>query len=637
MEQVKITLEHSEVFSPPSSSSSPRKQIPEVKHSAGITSLPTIFEAASEEGFSTEENEGNTSTSASVSTTAYSLQIRELELWQQKELETAAPGLPALVDESHSNLSRPSSSISPMAIPDPGENFDQLSSRLPPKTLRSTLETIQEIQTCQIESRMQLNSSEAEVSDQPDHGEDSVSKKRQPESSTVHHSVVLDLDANTPDSDTLSQNSSQRTVGQRISLEKAINESLGLIQEGKTLEVIFQQIAEDPVYDFTPHYCSAFCNALKTLQHSLGKRKLSDQALLAIDLLEFGYTRMYSSASKAKTRCAIYRAHISKQSGEYELAEKFYREAVEGCRCLGKKKYQLKCQRILGDYLRSLDRDSDALYLLVETLLEHFKVNPSSTWLNRTSEITLCMSSIQKLHSKMSKTGEMDEVITRIFSISCLGHLPGELGETGATSKSYHFIIWMEFVLLGSGYSKLEMSGISKLCFDFPAPSIFRTGEPRICMGRSRFRKEFGERYRKPGKTVETLEELEKVFGWMVPLVGTDQYNHPLIVHLEKILADCEYQDLTGPGELFPQVMALRNSQEACRELLAQRQVIRRASRLTNKSKYLLVVDGPPAGTSTSSYATSLFSAASTSPRWGTTYSVGSASSYVSNSVFMVP
>lgn len=150
-----------------------------------------------------------------------------------------------------------------------------------------------------------------------------------------------------------------------------------------------------------------FLDALEMQIFSYEQRGLLEQAWMANRLMELGYAGMPgSSGSRHYLRCIVQKARILRKQRKFELSVAAYRQAIEGFKDLREVKSRLGCQLQLGNFLRTLNRDSEALCLLVEALLGHF--NSPTTRLQRTEII----SSLQRLHYKMNESGEMMHVIS---------------------------------------------------------------------------------------------------------------------------------------------------------------------------------------------------------------------------------
>jgi hypothetical protein len=109
----------------------------------------------------------------------------------------------------------------------------------------------------------------------------------------------------------------------------------------------------------------------------------------------------------------VYQARILKKREEYKDSESAYREAINGLRNLKETEYQLICQLFLADFLRSLGKLSEALYHLLETLIEHFDSRAASI----ETKVPEIMGSIQRLHLKMDVDQNMVKVMAGVTQL----------------------------------------------------------------------------------------------------------------------------------------------------------------------------------------------------------------------------
>ena len=340
-----------------------------------------------------------------------------------------------------------------------------------------------------------------------------------------------------------------------------------------------------------------------------------------------------------------------RKQNDYEGSKAFISQAIAICKRFWDNKHALKCQLFLGDTLLSQGRCSEALHVYVEALIEQ-----RGTWQGSGK----VMASIRKLHLKMNESGRMEEII---FTSSILGDL---LDERGAMVSSRTFDIWTEFAQLGSGYSKLNLFEVADLCFEVPEPVLDATLlSASYYIRRSQFRKEYSLHSLRQDKILQALTQLTLAFECIQSL-GTDILPFgPIVLHgerasqnsrtvlrhvfeeLSKLLSKAAPHEPALPLEIYrykkANLLAMKISSNLSPKisspLILYGTDFRRHGKNRNqigkdKSRASSIRSG--AAVSILSNGSSMFSMNSSSSRFGLTYSVGSASSYVSNSAFMV-
>lgn len=367
-------------------------------------------------------------------------------------------------------------------------------------------------------------------------------------------------------------------------------------------------------------------------------------------------------------------------SKEQKLSELMYREAIEALRISGKERQRLGMQSLLGELLQSCDRNSEALYLLIGTLIELFTMTDSSV------ELMNVIECIAKLHTKMAVHFKMVGTTARFFELAQIIHSK-EAGLLYWPDLPEYTDLWVKFTQLGSCYSQMRWFLIADRCFAFPPPPPRAYTSPgryaRFQVELTRFRKECCLHYQRQGKISESLIQLRYAFEDMrISRLGIEQYDQDLATILDQILAESMPKGniILGSDRLadwesaykarqmliwdrMPSVLSITKLPPYSQRLTTMRGLSRASSGLSIESRleqeypqFLDTTRGlsrassrfsiesrreqeyPPAVTTTKglSRASSGFSIESVSSRLGLTYSVGSAS-IVSNSEFMVP
>jgi hypothetical protein len=145
------------------------------------------------------------------------------------------------------------------------------------------------------------------------------------------------------------------------------------------------------------------------------------------------------------------------------------------------------------------------------------------------------------------------------------------------------------------------------------------------------------------GSLVESFEQLKSAFESMLILARTAQYDEELVAVLEAILLQNKPREVILIEEDVPThdrvALAWKRAQEAYTTLTTLcESVLESLHDRTAWTKAFMDPQDLRTSCHSSGWSTaSLFSTSSTRSRFGTTYSVGSASSYVSNSALIVP
>jgi tetratricopeptide (TPR) repeat protein len=564
---------------------------------------------------------------------------------QPVELEN--PSFSTLGNRLNGGIVEISETASATSVPSLDETFDSLSiDALPISTQELPVRRLEE-ETPPRRPTAERHIDEYEELEHQTHQEEPVDPESWKQTLTGIFSI---RDNANVDILSISEDASESTVPLSVFLataEKAVIEAMTLSNkdEDESLDLITQQVAESYIFSLVQEDRMVFLDALEMVLFSYEQQGLLDKAWIANRLMELGFAGIPgSSISRDYLRCIVQKAQILRKQRKFELSEVAYRQAIEGFKDLKETKCRLKCQVQLGNFLRTLNRDSEALCLLVDTLLGHF--NSKTTRLQQTEIIA----AIQNLHYKMNESGEMKHVISsfhRLVRLSHPSHDPGTKLLNWRTSPEY-FNIWAEFANLGSGYSNLEMFSIADLCFAFPHPEI-QSGPSGLSQLKRipSIQKEICEHYRRQGKIVGSLEQLKVAFDCMLPLVERYQYSQASVdiaVHeLRQILKESEPQERffnARPFKRSPTLTAWFRAQDAYKQFgrkiaYRERFPMRISGISLIEEEITISRNGDTA--SLLSHDSSMFSVGSLGSKLGVTYSVGSLSSLVSNSGFMLP
>jgi hypothetical protein len=355
----------------------------------------------------------------------------------------------------------------------------------------------------------------------------------------------------------MSEDDSQTSISsdtERLASEAAVKEALALRAKGMPIDSILLDLGCG-----VNEFCAEFCQNLWNVCFLFEKEGLLDETLMAFNLIQAGYTRVFGSPSIETMRCILYKARILRKRKEHEDSEVAYRQAIEGLKSLGETKYQLKCQIFLCDYLRNLGKKSEALYLLLETLIEHFH---STTTLVEKTKIIEVMGSMQRLHLKM----DVDQNMVNIMdSISRLQQLQSQL------SILYHeFNVWVEFLRLGSCYSEIGKLDMADLCFAIAQPGSqpgqMQVRNPRLKIELARFYKELSLHYRRKRKVVESNIQLKVAFEHLLSVGTSDEYDQSLGTVLEQLLRNFEPAETKILRQASPEETACMRARELLRD-----------------------------------------------------------------------
>jgi hypothetical protein len=407
----------------------------------------------------------------------------------------------------------------------------------------------------------------------------------------------------------ISEHDSQTSVSSgasRPASEAAVKEALALRAKGKSIDSIFLDLGCE-----SNDICTKFCQNLWKVCFSFEKKKLLEEASIALDLIQVGYTRVFGSPSIKTTHCMVYQARMLRKRKEYKDSELAYRQAINVLRTLKETKSQLICQLFLADFLKSLGKLSESLHLLLETLIEHFNSRTASI----ETKVPEVMGSMQRLHLKMDVDQNMVKVMA---SVTQLQELQSQWPEP------YHeFKIWVGFVRLGGCYSEVGKFDMAELCFSYIRPAGYEGTNPFLKIELARFHKERFLHDRRQSRVVDSIIQLKMAFKHLLSVEPPDEYDQALAIELEQLLGEFKSQEMQAVGN-SPRQTAWEQMRDTFRVFVA---------RLKIKEREIMQYEETR---SPSSHGSPMFSSSSASSRFGVTYSGGSESSIVSNSVFIV-
>ncbi|KAE9378334.1 hypothetical protein N431DRAFT_399931 [Stipitochalara longipes BDJ] len=384
-----------------------------------------------------------------------------------------------------------------------------------------------------------------------------------------------------------------------------------------------------------------FCVKLWKLCFFFEKERLLDDALMGFELIQAGYDIEFGAASKETMRCLVHKARVLRKMKEHPDSEAVYRQAIAGFRALRQRSSQLKCQLILGNFLLSLDRDAEALEIFVGASIEHF--NLSNTFAGESGRVIELLDSIQRVHFKMELGPDLAENISRLKEI-----------QQQWIENPNPLRFWTEFLWIGSQYSKLEKFELADLCFAIPAPTRPPRIDQTVRIQLVKSSTELSMHYKRQGKLVKSIEQLDNALQHFSTLLQqksfertdfqripgmTDAVEQELFVILWNLLVELKPGEMPAVHDSYkiPPWSMWRRAEATWAKL--NRRAIQhkpiRNSRIDHLREY--ETNQRRDNASISSHGSSGLSSGSSGSRIGITYSVGSASSVVSNSVFMVP
>ena len=434
-----------------------------------------------------------------------------------------------------------------------------------------------------------------------------------------------------------------------LAFEAAIKEALALRTKGIPVDSILEHLGCD-----VTEICAKFCQIAWNLALLSKKQGFLEEASIAFDLVQAGRTRLFGFSSIATMRCIVCKAHMLRKRQLHTESEAAYRQAIEGLKNLGAIRYQLKYQIFLSGYMRNLGKTSESLYLLLQTLIEHFH---STTALIEKTRIIKLMQYMQRVHLEMNVDQNMLEVMAGISRLQQL--------QSQSPTVHHELIVWGEFVRLGSYYSAARMFDMADLCFAIAPPGEhperMQERNPRRKLELARFCMELSIHSRRNKMFVESVSQLNAAFEHLLSIRGGGEYDQGQGTVLERLLIEHEPLETKILRQCLPEEKACMSDQALLKEVdspgiqvfgrtSGERVAWLRACDVLLKCIYVWEEfqshgkDGggvrslqSGAGRSLKSHKSSVASGGSTSSRRGVTYSVGSASSWVSNSGFMVP
>jgi len=303
---------------------------------------------------------------------------------------------------------------------------------------------------------------------------------------------------------------------------------------------------------------------------------------------------------------------------------------------LGETKRLLKAQMMLGYLLRRLDRDAEALPILLETLTRRLSTDISA--LNHTAKV---FSLLHKVFSRMEPRGDPVDVTASLLRLQ-----EAVDQSAGRRTKEGTLKISLRIFELGSGYSKLKEFKCAEICFGCALKEINDLPR-RDPMMMAEAHKEYSLHFRRRNEQEKSLQHLKSAFE---QLLSADRHVETLANELESLFNLAKLETETDPGLDPSQILAwwrLKSVHTSYhyrkRVPLRQKVTLVRvpSSFSPNPSKSPTPYQHPPStpninrsDNSTVSTTVSSESASSTSSMIGTTYSAGSIS-IVSNSEFM--
>jgi tetratricopeptide (TPR) repeat protein len=410
----------------------------------------------------------------------------------------------------------------------------------------------------------------------------------------------------------VSEHDSQTSVSPGTSKpapEAAIKKALALRAKGKSIDLIFLDLGCG-----SNDVCLKFCQNLWKLCFSFEKKNLLEEASIALDLIQEGYTRVFGSTSIKTMHCMVYQARMLKKRKEYKDSESAYRQAINGLRNLKETKSQLICQLFLADFLKSLGKLSEALHHLLETLIEHFNSRVASI----ETKVPEVMGSMQRLHLKMDVDQNMVKVMASVTQLQEL---------QSAWPEPYHeFNVWVGFVRLGGCYSEIGKFDMAELCFSHIRPAGYEGTNPYLKIELARFHKERSLHDRRQSRLTDSIIQLKVAFKHLLSVEPPDEYDQALAIELEQLLGEFKSQKMQTVGN-----SSLQTAWEQIRDTFRVFVDRRRIKELKEREMMQCEESRTP-----SSHGSAMFSSCSSSSRFGVTYSGGSESSIVSNSAFIV-
>jgi hypothetical protein len=359
-----------------------------------------------------------------------------------------------------------------------------------------------------------------------------------------------------------------------------------------------------------------------------GREGLFEEFLLAVDLIHDGCSRILGDFRKEATRCLVLKARVLKKMKNYIDSEATYRRVFTGLRELGDNKSLLKCQLGLSSLLKSIDRTQDALYFLLEVLMEHFTISRTSQERRRVIGLLHC---IRSLHCKMELGENLTEMNESLLRLEGIQSRP-------ASQQKARLALYVELARLGWQYSKFGMSNLGELCLRYPPPNEAGTLSPQTRIQLCLFYKERCLYAKQEGNVDQSISHLRAALVNISLLISETSAERSeefrgqldeLVASFQQVLFDIK-PPLTSPVD---NLLLWKKAEAAYRALRTDPWIAQEKIASNDNMEHAMTHQGE--SLSISSGGSSMWSSGSS--RYGVTYSVGSASSIVSNSAFMVP
>jgi tetratricopeptide (TPR) repeat protein len=408
-----------------------------------------------------------------------------------------------------------------------------------------------------------------------------------------------------------------------IASEGTIKTALEFHFQGWLATAIFEILAGTDPSGFEAQ--RKFCQSLWHLGPSFEKNQCTEEALMTYNLIHAGYqvTRC-SSTDKKNIKCLVYRARVLRKMKKMDQSEALYQEAMKALQERGDGNCGLECLFDLADFLSDRDMEFEALSLLVHAYFrECWYINTSA----ESQKMLELLNYVQRIHSK-TETGEGLARVTAI--ISRLRTIQKQWIDTHNYQN-----LFFELGELRGHYSNSEKFKLADLCFRFPAPRENAIANPKNRLKLAQFLMERSVNCVLEGENLESLKYLTYSFKGLLSLGpdgcdGMEEEEMNLLLCIEQLLGKFYDEKFRECHSEAYSVATL--AWEKANAAFDQSQ----AHGLVFNSQKKPGLNAHQGGISISSNGSSVSSRASLNS-FGVTYSVGSASSIVSNSVFMVP
>jgi hypothetical protein len=362
--------------------------------------------------------------------------------------------------------------------------------------------------------------------------------------------------------------------------------------------------------------------------YSPSEGDLAKIAQEALDLIHAGLSIEIGDPNQRSLRCLLRRARPMRKNGVFEDTERLYRHAIQTLMRSADRKRQVQCQLVLSDFLLSLGRYSEPLHLLLEVIIEDFR-RPSID-AKSALKIIDCFASVSREVDLLD--GELIRILSRLKNL-----------------RSHRILIWfrspysieleIELVQLGSYFSQTGKFQLADLCFTSLDLSCPPEKSPRIWIHLFKVCIERCEYYRRTGMIGKGIEQLGEAMVYLSSLM--DETMEEADAHLRLMIFGLKEQVKMTVKRLSAEDVTFSHQYSWVKVQVIWARVFEQLpvslSKIPHKPASTGRIGSQGAPTSLSSHGSSLLSAGSASSRFGITFSVGSESSVVSNSVFMVP